>query len=422
MMTSTARLLCVMGSGETAPTMVPVHADLMSRVGSPPGKAVMLDTPYGFQENATEISAKAIGYFRVNVGHPLEVASMRDSETAEPLAVERVHNQLRDAGYIFAGPGSPSYALQHWRGSRIPELICDRLTSRGCVTFASAAATSLGRLALPVYEIYKVGEKVHWLEGLDLLAGIGLDFVVIPHYDNGQGGTHDTRYCFMGETRLRLLEEQLPGGLAILGVAEHTAAIFDLDAGTLEVRGRGFVAVRRAGVEHRFEPGPPVELDNLQSGAGAATHRPDAAGSGEGDAPGSPPVAAPLLEDAYEHRRTFEEALDRMDSDAAVVALLELDERLAAWATDTLESDELDRGRSVLRGMVVRLGEISQTGLSDPRQTVGPYVDLLLRLREEARRERRYADADLVRTTLTDLGVEVHDSPAGPEWTLTLEG
>jgi hypothetical protein len=273
-----------------------------------------------------------------------------------------------------------------------------------------------------VYEIYKVGEKVHWLEGLDLLAGIGLDFVVIPHYDNGQGGTHDTRYCFMGETRLRLLEEQLPSGLAILGVAEHTAAIFDLDAGTLEVRGRGFVAVRRAGVEHRFEPGPPIELENLQSGAGAATHRPDAADSGEKDAPGSPPVASPLLEDADEHRRAFEEALDRLDSDAAVAALLELDERLAAWATDTLESDELDRGRSVLRGMVVRLGEISQTGLSNPRETVGPFVDLLLRLREEARRERRYADADMVRTSLTGLGVEVHDSPAGPEWTLTPEG
>ena len=232
-----------MGSGETAPTMVPVHADLMSRVESPPASAVMLDTPYGFQENAAEISAKAVGYFSVNVGHPLEVASLRDSETAEPLAVERVHNQLRDASYIFAGPGSPSYALRQWRGSRIPELICDHLTHGGCITFASAAATSLGRLALPVYEIYKVGEKVHWLEGLDLIAGVGLDFVVIPHYDNSQGGTHDTRYCFMGERRLRLLEEKLPDGLAILGVAEHTAAIFDLDAGTLEVRGRGFVAV-----------------------------------------------------------------------------------------------------------------------------------------------------------------------------------
>lgn len=416
-MTSTARLLCVMGSGETAPTMVPVHADLMSRVESPPGPAVMLDTAYGFQENAAEISAKAIGYFRVNVGHPLEVASLRDSETAEPLAVERVHNQLRDASYIFAGPGSPSYALRQWRGSRIPELICDHLTNGGCVTFASAAATSLGRLALPVYEIYKVGEKVHWLEGLDLLAGVGLDFVVIPHYDNSQGGTHDTRYCFMGERRLRLLEEKLPDGLAILGVAEHTAAIFDLDAGTLEVRGRGFVAVRRAGVEHRFEPGPPVELDNLRRGTGAALHRP--ADPPENEATRSSSGTAPLLEDADEHRRAFENALDRSDSDAAVAALLELDERLAAWATDTLESDELDRGRSILRGMLVRLGEASQRGLTDPRQTVRPYVDLLLRLREEARRKGRYADADMVRTTLTDLGVEVHDSPAGAEWSLT---
>jgi hypothetical protein len=108
-MTSTTRLLCIMGSGETAPTMVPVHADLMRRAASPPRPAVMLDTPYGFQENATEISAKAVGYFRVNVGNPLEVASLMDSETAEPLAIERVHNQLRDArSGTGAGRASPS--------------------------------------------------------------------------------------------------------------------------------------------------------------------------------------------------------------------------------------------------------------------------------------------------------------------------
>jgi hypothetical protein len=419
-MTSGARLLCIMGSGETAPTMVAVHADLMSRVESPPKPGVMLDTPYGFQENAAEISAKALGYFRVNVGHPLKVASLRDSQTAEPLAVERVLNQLRDASYIFAGPGSPSYALRQWRGTQVPELISEHLTNGGCISFASAAATSLGRLALPVYEIYKVGEQVHWLEGLDLLAAVGLDFVVIPHYDNGQGGTHDTRYCFMGERRLRLLEAMLPEGLAILGVAEHTAAIFDLDAGTLEVRGRGFVAVRRAGEEHHFEPGPPVDLENLRQGTGAASHRPTTATEPpKSDSRNSSNGASPLLEDADEHRRAFENALDRSDSDAAVAALLELDERLAGWATDTLESDELDRGRSILRGMLVRLGEASQRGLTDPEETVAPYVDLLLRLREEARREGRYADADMVRTTLVDLGVEVRDSPAGSEWSLT---
>jgi cysteinyl-tRNA synthetase len=102
-----------------------------------------------------------------------------------------------------------------------------------------------------------------------------------------------------------------------------------------------------------------------------------------------------------------------------VAALLELDERLAAWATDTLESDELDRGRSILRGMLVRLGEASQRGLTDPKETVAPFVELLLRLRDQARREGRYGDADTVRTTLTELGIEVHDSPAGAEWSLT---
>jgi len=58
-MTSTARLLCLMGSGETAPPMASVHADLMRRVDSPPGRAVMLDTPYGFQENADEIRSRS---------------------------------------------------------------------------------------------------------------------------------------------------------------------------------------------------------------------------------------------------------------------------------------------------------------------------------------------------------------------------
>ena len=54
------RLLAIMGSGETAPTMAKVHRSLIERVGTP---AVLLDTPYGFQENADDISARAQEYF-----------------------------------------------------------------------------------------------------------------------------------------------------------------------------------------------------------------------------------------------------------------------------------------------------------------------------------------------------------------------
>ena len=50
------RVLAIMGSGETAPTMARVHRSLLARMGPPPVPAAMLDTPYGFQENADEYS------------------------------------------------------------------------------------------------------------------------------------------------------------------------------------------------------------------------------------------------------------------------------------------------------------------------------------------------------------------------------
>jgi len=75
---------------------------------------------------------------------------------------------------------------------------------------ASAAALTLGRYTIPVYEIYKVGEAPRWLEGLDLLTPIGLPVAVVPHYDNAEGGNHDTRFCYLGEHRLRMLEDELP--------------------------------------------------------------------------------------------------------------------------------------------------------------------------------------------------------------------
>ena len=45
------RVIAIMGSGETAPTMVTTHQELFARL--PTGaRAVLVETPYGFQENA----------------------------------------------------------------------------------------------------------------------------------------------------------------------------------------------------------------------------------------------------------------------------------------------------------------------------------------------------------------------------------
>ncbi|MCU1610908.1 MAG: Cysteinyl-tRNA synthetase-like protein, partial [Pseudonocardiales bacterium] len=121
-MTPRPRLLAIMGSGETAPTMARVHRLLVERLGAPPVTAVLLDSPYGFQENADEISLRTVGYFR-NLQISLDVASWRAAD--DVLRRERALVRVNDADYVFAGPGSPTYALRVWEHSRLRNVLGD---------------------------------------------------------------------------------------------------------------------------------------------------------------------------------------------------------------------------------------------------------------------------------------------------------
>jgi hypothetical protein len=421
------RLLVIMGSGETAPTMSAVHRDLLARLGDPPVPAVLLDTPFGFQGNADELSAKAVQYFATSVQRPLTVASYRSADQVGSLAYETMLNRLRDARYVFAGPGSPSYALAQWRGSQVPTVLAEKLRTGGCVTFASAAAVTLGPFALPVYEIYKVGQAPYWLEGLGLTAEAGLPAVVVPHFDNAEGGTHDTRYCYMGEARLAGLEAQLPEEVFVLGVDEHTACIFDLDAGTATVAGRGTVTVRRRGRMAKLGPGEAVAiaaLPGLAGDAGAGARGGSAAPVAAAPVAGGADVAAavtgesPFLGEVARLQAEFDAAVEEGDPKGAVAAVLALDDLLVAWSNETFQSDERDRGRAVFRSMIVRLGEAAQEGMRDPRVVVAPFVDALLDARARAREERRWADSDALRDGLVAAGVEVRDTPEGTTWGL----
>ena len=412
------RLLCIMGSGETTPTMVSVHADLLSRLGPRPVPAVLLDTPFGFQENAADISERTVAYFRDRVGFPISVASFRNREQATPLEYETMLARVAEAHYVFAGPGSPSYALRQWSGTAVPDLLAAKLRDGGCVILASAAAVGLGVCSLPVYEVYKVGDEPRWLDGLDLLGVTGLRAAVVPHYNNAEGGTHDTRYCYMGERRLRILEELLPAGVDILGVDEHTAAIFDIDEGTVSIRGRGGLTWRRKGVSERFENGTTMPVNAL--GAGLARQPAPVETGADRDIPTFPgdvrEGVSPFLEEVTRQSDAADTALASRDVDGAVSAVLAIDEQIHEWAADTLDSDEPDRARETLRRYVVRLGDLARNGAADPRDLVGPVVERVLDLRVQMRGAGEYALADKLRDALVDAGVAVHDTPAGSTW------
>jgi cyanophycinase-like exopeptidase len=414
----TARLLTIMGSGETSPTMVKVHRELLQRVGPP---AVVLDTPFGFQENADEIVAKAVAYFRESVGADLGVATYRSSRTDDTVTYETMLARLREANYVFAGPGSPSHALEQWRESSVPAVLSSKLRDGGAITFASAAALVLGTHTVPVYEIYKVGQEPHWLDGLDLVADARLRAAVIPHYDNAEGGTHDTRYSYLGERRLARMEEQLPADVFILGVDEHTACILDLDADTATVTGLGAVTIRRHSHSTRFESGSAVPLEvwrtglPLRSRGGKRADSPLSSARTEEEGGGGG-AAAPFLDGVRAAERQFDDSVAAGDARGAVKAVLDLDDLMAEWANETFSADEEAQGRAALRSMVTRLGEAADSGLRDPKEAIGPFVDALLEARDKARDEHRFDDADAIRDRLTAAGIQIRDSPTGTEW------
>ncbi len=66
--------------------MVTPHQRILAAVGD--GARVVLDTPYGFQENADELSARTVEYFARNVGHDVGVVSLRDAATTGAVALE----------------------------------------------------------------------------------------------------------------------------------------------------------------------------------------------------------------------------------------------------------------------------------------------------------------------------------------------
>lgn len=423
-MTESPRILTIMGSGETSPTMVKTHRANIASLGKKLPLCVILDTPFGFQRNADDISAKAIEYFRVSLNVESEMASFR-SNRLETLDQERFFSRLGQADFIFAGPGSPTYALKQWKGTPVPKILTTKL-SKGpvVITFSSAAALTLGSHTVPVYEIYKVGEDPDWVDGLDILGGFGIKGAVIPHFNNTEGGNHDTRFCYLGEDRLELMESKLKPDESIFGIDEHTAITIDLASGKVSVTGNGTFNIRNQGRQVSFESGSVLTIDSLVEpetlfGGNEATRPKYMQSEGPEDLQEQRVIhqgTSPFVAAVDELKRVFDKALDQKDTDAATDAVLSLQQEIDRWQTETFQSDEMDQAKSALRSMIVRLGQLAEKGATEPEDIFAPFVDLVLELRSNARGAKRWGESDQIRNALANLGIEVRDIPGGSEW------
>jgi cyanophycinase-like exopeptidase len=408
-----------MGSGETAPTMVKTHRQLIARLANP--KAALLDTPYGFQENAPELALRAKEYFDVSINTNITPIGLTRIDNADPLALQQGLNVLTDANYVFAGPGSPTYALRQWKNTQVPAILHHKLQTGGIVTFASAAALTIGTRTVPVYEVYKCGEDPYWLEGLNLLGDLGIPAAVIPHYNNAEGGHHDTRFCYLGEARLQFLEAQLDQGEYVLGIDEHTGIVIDLDEGSATIVGNGVVTMRVRGESRTYSSGEVLSIATLQDPDNGSAFLPApraSASAASTSTAASEPAPASLSSLTDVCKSGFDAAINSGDAMGATRAILDLEDGIKKWSADTLTGTDADTAREVLRGMIVKLGEAATGGLADPREKVSPFIEALLAIRKIVRAEKRFDLSDIVRDALALANVEVRDTPDGVEWFL----
>ena len=248
----------LIGSGETHTSGRMVFDWLMRQLPVPVNVAI-LETPSGFELNSSLVAGR-IGEFLKkhlqNYQPQVSIVPARMRGTSYSPDEPQIISPLRTADLIFLGPGSPSYAVRQLRDSLAWWALTARQRLGSTLVLSSSAAVAAGKYTLPVYEIYKVGEDLHWKAGLDFFAAHGLSLVFLPHWNNAEGGADlDTSRCWMGKDRFQQLYGMLPPEVVVVGLDEHTSLIFDLSEETCRVMGKGSVTLLRCGEERQLECG-----------------------------------------------------------------------------------------------------------------------------------------------------------------------
>lgn len=264
--TSTPGYIMLLGSGETSPSIRSVYQWLFNQIDEPI-RATILETPAGFEPNSSYVAGQ-IGEFLKkrlqNFKPSISLIPARKRNTAFSPDDPQIIGPLYDANVIMMGPGSPSYAIRQLQDSLAWHTLqaCHRLGAS--LVFSSATTIASGICAMPVYEIYKVGEDLHWKPGLNFFGHFGLSLTFVPHWNNTDGGADlDTSRCYIGQDRFKQLVDMLTGEQTIVGIDENTALVINPAEGTCQAMGAGHITIVRSQDEVSFNSGEIFSADLL---------------------------------------------------------------------------------------------------------------------------------------------------------------
>ena len=248
--------ILLIGSGETTSTGRILHEQLFKKIDKNPIYISVLETPAGFETNSEFVAQEVDIFFNQKLQnyHPVvEIIHARRNEGLFSTNSDKIVSGIKNADHIYLGAGSPTYLAKHLRDSLAMKYIRLQHEKGSSICLTSASSIAFSKWLLPVYEIFKVGEDLHWDNGLDFFQLFNLDISVIPHWNNNDGGLKiDTSHCYLGKDRMGKLIDLLPTSAVIIGIDEHTGLLMDFDKQIGFVIGKGSVYVLKNGIGKQF--------------------------------------------------------------------------------------------------------------------------------------------------------------------------
>lgn len=258
--------IAFLGSGETSLAGGRIFESLARNINEPL-RIALLETPAGFELNSPQVVGRVGEFMQTrlqNYKPTVDVIPARKKNSAYSPDDPEIVKPLLHANMIFMGPGSPTYAIRHLKDTLTWDVVRARHRLGATLIFASAATISIGAHALPVYEIYKVGQDVHCVDGLNLFSDFGLHVSFIPHWNNADGGVDlDTSRCFIGMDRFKEWCDLVPAENETIGLDEHTGLIIDFETGLCEVSGVSSVSLVRECDPEMYASGSKFPLGEL---------------------------------------------------------------------------------------------------------------------------------------------------------------
>ena len=260
----------LLGSGETSPHIRKTYDWLFQQLETPVSVSI-LETPAGFEPNSEDVAGQVGEYLEKHLQNyrpQVSVIPARKRGTDFSPDDPNLLTPFYASDILFMGPGSPTYAVRQLQDSVAWHTMqaCHRLGAD--LIFASAASLACSLYTMPIYEIYKVGEDLHWKPGLDFFGAYGLPLLFVPHWNNNDGGAAlDTSRCYIGQDRfhqlLTLMDEIERGGYTVVGLDENTALIVDPQTRSCQAMGQGGVTILRDGKEAHFAAGDSFAISHL---------------------------------------------------------------------------------------------------------------------------------------------------------------